>query len=210
MLLAQNVVEIVTVVTIALISVIFAVYLMILRKNGWLGGKSDFYRCANKECKKIFKKPIELKDLSENPPRIYPACPECGADLNFFFGSSTVKTAKTKKKTLIHQKKPEIKSIKKKVEIKRAEAPNQHESKVSIPREKVAAPNPIANKKKVRATDYSDCKYYFGYLASREKQKEIPETCLECPRSLDCMLSNYKSEDTVGEISKWYHVTAQL
>jgi hypothetical protein len=34
----------------------------------------------------------------------------------------------------------------------------------------------------------------------------IPETCVECNKSLDCMLSEYyKSENTVAEIKKWYH-----
>ncbi len=239
--MAQNIVEIVTIVAVALISIIFAVYLMILKKNGWLGGNSDFYRCPNQECKKIFQKPIELKDLSETPARIYPACPECGADLDLFFGSNTKKMLKMRKKTLIHSSKPEIKSIEKK-EMEIVEAPIQHHGPVSMLREKVPVATPeiksiekkemeiveapiqhhgpvsmlkkkasalksITGRKKEDETDDYECPYYFSYLASREKQEEIPDICLECPKSLDCMLSNYKSEDSVVEISKWYQVT---
>jgi hypothetical protein len=51
------------------------------------------------------------------------------------------------------------------------------------------------------------CKYGFGYLSQREKRTEIPETCVACPKSLDCMLSEYyNSEETVKEIKKWYQL----
>jgi len=206
--MAQNIVEIVTILAIALISIIFAVYLMILKKNGWLGGNSDFYRCPNQECKKIFQKPIDLKDLSVIPARIYPACPECGADLDRFFGTSTEKMLKIRKKTISNQKKIEIESIEKKAKIENVEAPNQHQSQGSMLKKKASAMKSITGRKKHDTTDVFECPYYFTYLASREKQEEIPDTCLECPRSLDCMLSNYKSEDSVVEISKWYNVTA--
>ncbi len=52
----------------------------------------------------------------------------------------------------------------------------------------------------------SECKYYFGYLCERGKGEEIPVTCLECPKSLDCMLNNYKSKESVAEIKKWYPI----
>ena len=188
--MAQNIGEIVTILAIALIGIIFAVYLIILKKNGWLGGKSDFYRCPNQECKKIFQKPIELKDLSETPPRIYPACPECGADLALFFGSALKKVPILRKRTLIHQKKPKITSIEKKAEARRVEAPKQQQNKVSIFSQKFPIPKQLEDKKKAEATD-SSCGYYFGYLASREKREQIPDKCLECPRTVDCML--YKS-----------------
>jgi hypothetical protein len=282
MLLAQNITEIITVLAIALISIIFAVYLMILKKNGWLGEKSDFYRCPNQKCKKIFQKPIEVKDLSENPPRTYPACPECGANLDTF-AFNHKKTLKTRENSLIHNSEPEIKRVEKKPqvhsepeikrvekkpqvhsepeikrvekkpqvhsepeikrvekkpqvhsepeikrvekkpqvhsepEIKRVEkkpqerridAPKLSQSQGSTSRERNLVTKPITDQKKTNVTNNSGCKYYFGYLASRDKKEEIPDTCLECPKNLDCMLSKYKSKDTVVEISKWYQATA--
>ncbi len=45
----------------------------------------------------------------------------------------------------------------------------------------------------------------FGYLSRREKGTVIPDTCIECTDSLNCMLSQYnKSGASVKEISKWY------
>jgi hypothetical protein len=51
----------------------------------------------------------------------------------------------------------------------------------------------------------SECEYGFGYLSQREKGEAIPSTCVECPKSLDCMLAEYnKSRESVKEIKKWY------
>jgi hypothetical protein len=205
--LAQNIVGIVTVVAIALISIIFAVYLIILKKNGWLGGKTDFYRCPNQECKKVFQKPIELKDLSETPPRIYPACPECGADLGPFFGSHTKKLSKIKTKTLLHQKKLGIISIEQRSEKKIAEKTRQVPKQV--PKLEIRPPSrqTMITREKKKVNDNSECQYYFGYLASRNEGGEIPASCLGCQRSLDCMLSSLKAGEPVDEIKKWYQVS---
>ncbi len=49
------------------------------------------------------------------------------------------------------------------------------------------------------------CQYGFGYLSHRDRGAKIPDTCIECPDSLNCMLSQYhKSGESVKEISKWY------
>ena len=207
MLLAQNISEIVAIVAIALISLIFVVYLIILKKTGWIGGQSNFYRCTNQECKKIFKKPIELKDLSQTPPRVYPACPECGVDLNTFFGSSNEKVPKISKQNIIHekkpevrsvetpnrylsyQKKPEIKSVEKKPEVRSVETPNQNQQQFSILRERVKEAKPSRDSKKTKTVDVPGCEYSFGYLAGRNiKQEGIPAICLSCPRTLECLI----------------------
>ena len=213
MLMAQLTVEIITVAAIALIGVIFAVYIIILKKNGWLGGNSEsnnFYRCPSKDCKSIFKKPIELKDLSETPARIYPACPECGADLNRFFGSRHEKMPKPKINPVSLPKKPNLKPIKKETVIKPVEDPKVNKSqKPKVAEKKTAAKKFEASRRKMKKiSGDSMCQYYFGYLADREKQEGIPDPCLECPKSLDCMLTNIRSERTVTEIGKWYQVTA--
>ena len=57
------------------------------------------------------------------------------------------------------------------------------------------------------STPSSGCQYGFGYLRQREKGEGIPDTCIECSKSLDCMLSEYyKKEESVKEIKKWYSV----
>jgi hypothetical protein len=256
--MAQNIGEIATILAIAIISIVFALYLIILRKNGWLGGKSDFYRCPNQECNKIFQKPIELKDLSMSPPRTYLACPECGANLESFFNSIPYKIPKIKPKTLSNQKKNEIKPIEKKTEargtttnqqpkqpsvfikktptmatktetkskpVQRVETSNQNQEQLLMPRQKVTIANsevkPIENitevktaetsthhKKmpfthtektpisktskdisKINSADHFRCEYYFGYLATINIKKDgTPSICLECPRTLECLL----------------------
>ena len=49
------------------------------------------------------------------------------------------------------------------------------------------------------------CQYGFGYLSSKDRGTKIPDSCIECPDSLNCMLSkNHKSGESVKQISKWY------
>ena len=49
----------------------------------------------------------------------------------------------------------------------------------------------------------SNCQYGFDYLDQRKKGEEIPDTCMECPKLLNCMLSDY-ARARVAEIKKWY------
>ena len=105
MLLAQYIIEAVTIATVAIVCIILAVYLLVLKKNGWLGSRgSRFYRCPNQECKRIFQKPIELKDLSETPARVYSACPHCGIDLGSLLVSDIEKKLGVKIKTSPQEK----------------------------------------------------------------------------------------------------------
>jgi hypothetical protein len=84
--------------------------------------------------------------------------------------------------------------------------PKVVEPKVVEPKAQSPMPKSIGKEDKVNHLSDQVCKFYFGYLGKREKGEGIPETCLECNKSLDCMLSEYyKSEDTVAEIKKWYH-----
>ena len=62
--------------TVVLIGVILTVYISILKRNGWIG-KTSNYRCPNNQCKKIFQKPLKVKNYS-NQKEIHLACPECG------------------------------------------------------------------------------------------------------------------------------------
>jgi hypothetical protein len=94
-LLVPDAVGIVTVITIVLIGAILAVYLIVLKKNGWIGTSN--YRCPNPNCKKIFHSPLRVKDFS-NDKEIGLACPECGYDL------SSSKNEETLKDTIIENK----------------------------------------------------------------------------------------------------------
>jgi hypothetical protein len=47
--------------------------------------------------------------------------------------------------------------------------------------------------------------FCFGYLSHRKSGEKIPNTCVECSESLNCLLAEYhKSDKSVEEISKWY------
>ncbi len=95
------------IVTIIAIATILAVYLILLRRNGWLGGgDSDLFRCPNQQCKRVFQNPVEMKDLSKTPARVYPACPHCGNDLGQIIAS--LAGSKTgNHKAAFRQEKPE-------------------------------------------------------------------------------------------------------
>jgi hypothetical protein len=45
------------------------------------------------------------------------------------------------------------------------------------------------------------CTYYFGYLNQGSSGKKIPEQCLTCGKTIECMLSKEKS-DTAKEVRK--------
>ena len=51
----------------------------------------------------------------------------------------------------------------------------------------------------------SNCRHWFGYLGNRENGEEIPNECIECPKSIECMLKEKEySERAKKEINKWY------
>jgi DNA-directed RNA polymerase subunit RPC12/RpoP len=82
-------VDLVTAITIVLIGVILTVYLLILKKNGWIGEASN-YRCPNPQCRKIFQAPMKVKDFSTGKEVGF-ACPECGYDLGPLKGGKGLK-----------------------------------------------------------------------------------------------------------------------
>ena len=64
----------------------------------------------------------------------------------------------------------------------------------------------IFEEEKTGSSSSSACKYGFGYLSQREKGGEIPSICIECPSSVECMLSGlYTSKEPIKEIKKWYN-----
>jgi hypothetical protein len=51
----------------------------------------------------------------------------------------------------------------------------------------------------------SGCQFWFGYLGQRENGERIPDECVECERSVECMLQKEAySTEAVTEIKKWY------
>jgi FtsZ-interacting cell division protein ZipA len=214
--------ETVSIIAVLIICVILAIYLTILRRNGWLGGSDKFYRCPNPECKKIFRTPAKVKDLSETPHRIHYSCPECGTDVEPFLKSDTSKETTTEAKPkqpatpkpIYLKQKPEVQTtaqhsapkstyLEQKSETQPA-TPSQIQIKEPQPKQTDQTLKPDITEDNQKTTESSGCQYYFGYLGNRQKNEAIPETCLACPNSLDCMLSKHKLTNSVQEMKKWY------
>jgi hypothetical protein len=77
----------ITVLTLTSIVAIVTLYVLIVYKKGWLKGelKADkvYYRCPNQECRRVFKEPVWLIDLSQSPPEGYQGCPHCGVNIQY-------------------------------------------------------------------------------------------------------------------------------
>ncbi|MGQ9551832.1 MAG: hypothetical protein ACUVUE_05330 [Candidatus Bathycorpusculaceae bacterium] len=58
----------------------------------------------------------------------------------------------------------------------------------------------------IKETAESGCKHYLGYLSERSQGEEIPEYCITCEKTLECMLSKLKSDSATKEIRKWYKI----
>lgn len=64
----------------------------------------------------------------------------------------------------------------------------------------------IKDDKEKDSTSNNGSGFYFGYLSERDKGETISPACVECPKSIDCILSKvHKSNDSVKEIKKWHH-----
>jgi hypothetical protein len=164
--------EIETALTIIVISVILVLYFIVLKRKGWLreDWKETHYRCPNQECRKIFEKPVKLNDLSQNPPRVYSACPHCGFDLETASPSAVGK--KTKMPFKIPQSPKESTEISEK-------------------------PTAAKDNKKLQERP-PKCSHFLGYLRKIPKNTTIPDQCFSCPKMVEC-LSYDISEQTMSE-----------
>lgn len=79
-----NTFEIVTGLTVASIGTIILLYFIVLKKKGWLLDETPSktgYLCPNAQCRKVFKEPVWLTDLSKTPSESFQACPHCGMSI---------------------------------------------------------------------------------------------------------------------------------
>lgn len=102
--------EAVTAITITVLSIIITLYILVLKRKGWLKEETSpesSFLYPNPESKKTFQKPMKLTDLSETPPREHSTCPHCGAILTAS-PSRTQKKPKLAVGTPLNQEKPKI------------------------------------------------------------------------------------------------------
>lgn len=183
------------------------------------------YLCSNPNCRRVFSKPKIIK---------YHVCPTCQTMVNISQpeDQAEIQAALAKQK-LVKRRKPRITEVESSQTIRLSDMPLKHrqppteegyapEEKsdeienapvpvlVQVPGEETiglaTAQQPAPSDAITASSSSSGCQYGFGYLSEREKGEDIPVTCIECARSLDCMLSKYyKKEESVREVKKWYN-----
>lgn len=182
------------------------------------------YLCSNPNCRKVFSKPKIIK---------YEVCPNCQTLVTSSRpeGDPEIQAALGAQKSTKHRKAKTTKVTSPGTAVS-IQTDNSHvsvqeqnpleqkneENNASITPEN--APVPVAQpvtveliqtqkvdvvKIRKASQSSSGCEYGFGYLSQRGRGEAIPENCLECPKSLDCMLSRiYEKDQSVKEIKKWY------
>lgn len=172
------------------------------------------YLCSNPNCRQVFSKPKIIE---------YEVCPNCQTlvtsprpedDPEIQAALAAQESAKVSCPEIVVSTQADDSHTPQAQDL--LEQKNE-ENETSIPAENL--PVPVAQPAAVelvqtqvdavetRMTSQSSsvCQYTFGYLSQRGSGEAIPETCVECPKSLDCMLSRiYEKDQSVKEIKKWY------
>jgi hypothetical protein len=207
--------EAVTAITITVLSIIIALYVVVLKRKGWLKEETSpqsLYLSPNLESTKNFQKPTKSTDLSETPPREHSACPHCGAILTASPSKIQEKPKITIEDLLARE------NLLKRSEEAIVPAGNQ-ETVTSInsteipenPTVAVETPKPLSTEQ-VEASEVSkeeelpttpststeakpqECPHYFGYLRATPKNAAMPEPCFCCPKIMECFYSKVVSQ----------------
>ena len=157
----------------------------------------ESYTCPNPNCNSVFYRPKIIKHY---------VCPTCQTLVKM---DTAIGNTKTKKRGPTEEDVKRKEAERLEAERKETEEQQQIRCKAPKPIELSQTEQPAADAEEVNKSSDSRCKHYFGYLGEREKGEEIPAGCLECRKTLDCMLSDYyRSKETVEEIKKWYPAKA--
>jgi hypothetical protein len=77
--------DVLTALTVSGILGILLLYVVVVYRKGWLKrdlkASESYFLCPNSKCRRVFKDPIWLTDLSKTPPESYQACPHCSTNL---------------------------------------------------------------------------------------------------------------------------------
>jgi hypothetical protein len=189
--------EAVTAITITVLSIIITLYVLVLKRKGWLkeetSPESPLYLRPNPESKTNFQKPTKSTALSETRPREHSACPHCGTIL-------TASPSKIQKKpklavgTPLSQEKPKITIedlLARKNHLKRTEEPmvpaGNQETRTSIksaeipeePTVAVGTPKPLENSHEYEALEHLKAKPLPTQqvkASEAPKEEELPTT----------------------------------
>jgi hypothetical protein len=220
--------DLLTILTISGILAILAIYVIVVYKKGWLRkeNKADqaYYLCPSQKCRRVFKKPVWLTDLSHTPPDSYQACPHCGMKVQATTSSSLTMTTSehfrpsvgasevgspkarlrftTRQPTSVRPEssnsKPELQTDdpinRQKSEGKQAPKPLFH----FLQTQKDTQQKPLEPPKKIEAKGSVEsqrrCSHFFGYVKTLPKNTPIPDECLWCPSIVDCLSHKQEAE----------------
>jgi len=167
------------------------------------------FKCPHKGCKREFDKPTVITNSSKIPRETYYACPYCHSKLEIVTKDDPqaigVNTTQHPKVFYLPAEgthgTPQMEE-QNTVEIL---PNNKTDEKCSDNEIAFMHENQDTSKEKTDQFSKFQCSHHFGYLGEKNKNESIPETCFECPRSIDCMLSEFnKSQESLTEIKKWY------
>jgi hypothetical protein len=183
------------------------------------------YCCSNPSCLHVFSEPLEIKQY---------ACPQCKKVIDLDSKKSLAQS--TIAKNPVFMENQERKANSQNEEQKNISEPvvERQESKSSFPTSSdyreidystLKDPEPeeptlqqrleaMVEKKhkdeekaKEPPSSSSECLHYFGYLHQREVGQPMPEECVVCTKSIECLMSNSnKSKESLKEIKKWYTI----
>jgi hypothetical protein len=185
--------DMITVLTITTILVILVLYVLVVCKKGWLKKelKADkvYYRCPNQKCRRVFKEPVWLTDLSQSRPEGYQACPHCGVNIQITSSlSSRQSNIEPDRQPKPHSlqsepRKPEAQYIEKEIIRRRTETmrePSKPSIQTSLPRNEERTtswqtPKPVVQDLQIS----SDLKSHGALEKQVEKRlSESPPTCI--------------------------------
>ena len=213
--------DLLTMLTVSGILAILAIYVIVVYKKGWLRGESKndqaYYLCPSQKCRRVFKKPVWLTDLSKTPPESYQACPHCGLNVQAVSPSlpaavpsetaykSSIPHSDTRNvQDRLHFTRREAASVKPEQNSEIAEPPlgpsgsrSQPESEAEKPffhlpqirKEPQSKPSkpPKGSGEEGSLESQRKCSHFFGYVKTLPKNTPIPDECLWCPSIVDCL-----------------------
>ncbi len=189
--------------------------------------KTRKYSCSNPNCKRVFSRPKIIK---------YYVCPTCQTLVdNSNTGELIEKESASKARNVLTRRwtkivEPEGFQELRTMDIQVVSDQPALEERCATTEEKIELSEKVVNLEQVQTSQQKQselapskeiatverkklpesslgCKHVFGYLGHRGKGEKIPDSCIECPVSLKCLLSDYyKSGESVKEISKWYTI----
>jgi hypothetical protein len=220
--------DLLTMLTVSGILAILAIYVIVVYKKGWLKRESKadqaYYLCPSQKCRRVFKKPVWLTDLSHNPPESYQACPHCGTNVQAT--SSNRLSTTTSEPVKLPTGANEVEDRQARLRFTARDATSDGSEVSARPKsgfrsgdsishqkpegrparksffhfsgtEKDTQQKPESHKKnEVRGSVESQrkCSHFFGYVKTLPKNTPIPDECLWCPSIVDCLSYEQKVE----------------